>query len=111
MGTPDRSVSSATKVIQDIWDVFWEELGAVPPDLVLDFGLLLIVPCADEFWRVWSAGAEAGLLGSYHRSAVLFLLVVRQRRLGEGLLKNMWPVCFAVSVAVMSWMLRLPNIL
>ena len=33
--TPDRSSSSVCRVVQDAWDVYWDELGVVPPDVVL----------------------------------------------------------------------------
>ena len=33
--TPDKSASSASKAVQDICDIYGEELGAVPPDLIL----------------------------------------------------------------------------
>ena len=32
--TPDRSSSSSSKAVQDIWDIFREDLGVVPPDLI-----------------------------------------------------------------------------
>ena len=32
--TPDRSSSSSTRVVQDVWDVYREELGVVPEDVV-----------------------------------------------------------------------------
>ena len=31
--TPERSASSTSEGVQDIWDTYREELGAVPPDL------------------------------------------------------------------------------
>ena len=33
--TPDRSFSSVSRAFQDAWDVFWDELGTVPTDVVL----------------------------------------------------------------------------
>ena len=33
--TPDRSSSSIARVVQDDWDVYRDELGAVPLDVVL----------------------------------------------------------------------------
>ena len=39
------------------------------------FGLLLTGNGVDEFWHVWSAGAEAGLLRAYHRAGSRHFLV------------------------------------
>ena len=44
------------------------ELGAVPPDLVLARWSAFDRSCVDEFWNVWSAVAEAGLLGACQRA-------------------------------------------
>ena len=35
LNTPDRSSSSSTRMVQDVWDVYREELGVVPEDVVL----------------------------------------------------------------------------
>ena len=40
--TPDRSSSfssSSIRTVQDAWDIYREELGEVPPDLVLTLGV------------------------------------------------------------------------
>ena len=55
--TPGTSAFSASKVVQDIWDIYREELGTVPPDLVLALRSAFDSNCVDEFWNVWSAGA------------------------------------------------------
>ena len=65
LDTPDRSSSSSTRVVQDVWDVYREELGVVPEDVVLALrdaapGLLF-----DDFWSIWSSNAEAGLFRAY----------------------------------------------
>ena len=91
--TPDWSFSSSSKVVQDVWDICKEELGTVPPDLILALRSPSYANSVDQFWSVWSAGAEAGLLGAYRRAGGLvtsgvlaFLgqgaLQVRRRRLG-----------------------------
>ena len=35
LGTPDRSSSSSTRVVQDVWDVYRNELETVPDEVVL----------------------------------------------------------------------------
>ena len=35
LDTPDRSSSSSTRVVQDVWDIYREELGVVPEDVIL----------------------------------------------------------------------------
>ena len=40
LDTPDRSSSSSTRVVQDIWDVYRDELGVVPEVGMLSPGLL-----------------------------------------------------------------------
>ena len=35
VGTPDRSSSSSTRMVQDVWDIYREELGVVPEDVIL----------------------------------------------------------------------------
>ena len=66
--TPDRSASAASGVVQDIWDVNREELETVPRDLVVALRSAFDTSFVDEFWKVWSAGAEAGLLRAYRRA-------------------------------------------
>ena len=34
LDTPDGSSSSATRVVQDVWDVYRDELGVVPQEVV-----------------------------------------------------------------------------
>ena len=90
--TPDRS-SSVSRAVQDAWDVYREELGAVPPDVVLALRDAVSRTCVDDVWTIWSMNAEAGLLTAYCRagaptaagsSAFLGrgLLRIRSRRLG-----------------------------
>ena len=35
---PDRSSSSSSRLVQDVWDVYRDELGVVPDDVVLALG-------------------------------------------------------------------------
>ena len=49
-------------------DVYAEESGTVPPDLVLALRSAFDWNCVDEFWSVWSAGSEVGLLRSCRRA-------------------------------------------
>ena len=58
---PDKSASSASKAVQDICDIYGEELGAVPPDLILALRSAFDKNCVDEFWKAWSTGAEPRL--------------------------------------------------
>ena len=72
LDTSDRSATSATKVVHGIWEVYREELDSVPPDLVLALRSAFDRSGVDEFWGVWSVGAEAGLLGVYQRLVPCF---------------------------------------
>ena len=35
LDTPDRSSSSSSRVVQDVWDIYMNELGVVPQEVVL----------------------------------------------------------------------------
>ena len=82
LNTPDRSSSSSTRVVQDVWDVYKDELGVVLEEVVL-----ALRDAAS------SSGAELGLFRAYFKgggpteagsSAFLGrgLLRIRSRRLG-----------------------------
>ena len=47
---PDRSSSSATRVVQDVWDVYRDELGVVPDDVMLALGSAVSRSSVDDFW-------------------------------------------------------------
>ena len=47
--TPDRSSSSVARVVQDAWDVYRDELAAVPPDVVLALRDAFSRSCVDDF--------------------------------------------------------------
>ena len=92
LDTLDRSSSSATRAVQDVWDVYRDELGQVPGDVVLALRDA-ISRSADDFWAIWCKGAEEGLFRAYSKaggpteagsSAFLGrgLLRIRNRRLG-----------------------------
>ena len=94
LDTPDRSSSSAARVVQDVWDVFREELGVVPAEVVLTLRDAVSRSSVDDFWSTWSRHAEAGLFRAYYSRAggpteagsAAFLgrglLRIRSRRLG-----------------------------
>ena len=66
--TLGRSASSASKVVQDVWDIYREELGTALPVLVLAPRSAFDRKCVNEFLNVWSAGAECGVLRAYQRA-------------------------------------------
>ena len=67
--TPDRpSSSSSIRTVQDAWDVYKEELGVVPPDLVLTLRNEYDRSDVNVFWKAWSKGAEEGLFRAYCRA-------------------------------------------
>ena len=57
--TPDRSASSVSRAVQDAWDVFWDELGVVPPEVVDALQGAVSRSSVDDFWSSWSNNAEA----------------------------------------------------
>ena len=93
LDTPDRSSSSATRAVQDVWDVYRDDLGVVPDDVVLTLRDAVSRSAVDDFWFIWCKNAEAGLFRAYSiaggptevgSSAFLGrgLLRTRSRRLG-----------------------------
>ena len=65
LDTPDGSSSSGTRVVQDVWDVHRDELGVVPPELVLALRDAVSVSSVDDFCAIWSRSAETGLFRAY----------------------------------------------
>ena len=63
--TPDRSSTSSTRVVQDIWNVYRYELGVVPDEVVLALRGAAARLSVDDFWSIWSRSAEAGLFRAY----------------------------------------------
>ena len=91
LDTLDRSSSSSTRVVQDVWDTHRDVLGAVPDEVVLALRDAVSRSSVDDFWSIWSRSAEEGLFLAYsqaswrsHSSAILGrgLLRIRSRRLG-----------------------------
>ena len=68
MDTPDRSSSSAARVVRDVWDTYRDELGVVSPDVVLALRDAVSRSSVDAFWTFWSQNAEAGLFRAYRRA-------------------------------------------
>ena len=93
LDTPDKSSSSATRVVQYVWDVYRDELVVVPEEVVLAFRDAVSRSSVDDYWFTWSQSAEAGLFRAYSKaggpteagSAAFLgrgLLRIRNRRLG-----------------------------
>ena len=93
LDTPDRSSSSSSRIVQDVWDVYRDVLGVVPDDVVLALRDAVSRSSVDDFWSIWSRNAEEGLFRAYSQaggpteagnSAFLGrgLLRIRSRRLG-----------------------------
>ena len=89
----DRSSSSSSRLVQDVWDVYRDVLGVVPNDVVLALRDAVSRSSVDDFWSIWSKNAEAGLLHAYTLAGgpiaagnLAFLgrscLRIRSRRLG-----------------------------
>ena len=93
MDTPDRSSSSSSRTVQDVWDVYRDVLGVVPEEVVRALRDAASRSSVDDFWVIWSKNAEAGLFRAYTlaggpiaagNSAFLGrgFLRIRSRRLG-----------------------------
>ena len=65
LDTPDRSSSSSTRIVQDVWDIYRDELGVVPADAVFALRDAVSRSAVDDFWSIWSSNAEAGLFWAY----------------------------------------------
>ena len=94
LDTLDRSSSSSTRVVQEVWDIYRDVLGAVPQAVVLALRDAVSRSSVDDFWSFWSRSAEEGLFRAYAlaggptaagSSAFLGrgLLRIRSRRLGN----------------------------
>ena len=79
----------------DVWDVYREELGVVPEDVVLALRDAVSRSSVEDFCFIWSRNTEAGLFRAYSQaggpteagsSAFLGrgLLRIRSRRLGRA---------------------------
>ena len=74
LDTPDRSSSSSTRVVQDVWDVYRDELGIVPEEVVLGLWGAVSRSSVDDYWSIWTGTAEAGLFRPILKLEVLLLL-------------------------------------
>ena len=54
LDTPDGSSSSSTRVVQDVWDVYRNELGVVPDEVVLALKDAASRSSVDDFWTILS---------------------------------------------------------
>ena len=61
----DRSRSSASPEIRDIWDVYIREVGFVPLAVREELARLCSSPDVDSSWLLWSREAEASLALAY----------------------------------------------
>ena len=50
LDTPDRSSSSSSRVVQDVWDVYRDVLGVVPDEVVRSLGDAATRSAIDDFW-------------------------------------------------------------
>ena len=65
LDTPDKSSSSSSRIVQDVWDVYRDVLGVVPDEVVRSLRDAASRSSVDDFWSVWSQSAEAGLFRAY----------------------------------------------
>ena len=68
LDTPDRSSSSSSRVVQDVWDIYRDVLGAVPEEVVLAFRDAVSRSSVDDFGSIWSRSAEEGLFRAYSQA-------------------------------------------
>ena len=68
LDTLDRSSSSATLVVQDVWDIYRDVLGSVPEEVVLALRDAVSRSSVDDFWSIWSRNAELGLFRAYSKA-------------------------------------------
>ena len=57
LDTPDRSSSSSSRIVQDVWDVYRDVLGVVPEEVVLALRDAASRSAVDDFWSIWSKNA------------------------------------------------------
>ena len=62
---PDRSRTSASQEVRDIWDVYIREVGFVPFAVREQLFRLCNSPDVDSSWLLWSRVAEASLARAY----------------------------------------------
>ena len=52
LDTPDRSSSSSTSAVQDVWDIYRDVLGTVPEEVVLALRGAVSRSSVDDFWSI-----------------------------------------------------------
>ena len=57
-----------SRAVQYAWDVYRDELAVVPPGVVDALRGAVSRLWVDDFWSIWSKGAEAGLFRAYCRA-------------------------------------------
>ena len=93
LDTPDRSSSSSSRIVQNVWDIYRMSSRWFLKGVVLALRDAVSRSAVDDFWSIWSKNAEAGLFRAYAlaggpiaagSSAFLGrgLLRIRSRRLG-----------------------------
>ena len=65
LNCPDRSRSSQSHEVRDIWDVYIREVGFVPFEVRAQLFHLCNYPDVDSSWPLWSREAEASLARAY----------------------------------------------
>ena len=60
LDTPDRSSSSSSRVVQDVWDIYRSELGVVPAEVVLALRNAVSRCSVGDFGSIWSRSADRG---------------------------------------------------
>ena len=63
--SPDRSRSSTSREVRDVWDVYIREVGFVPLVVREELFRLCSSPDVDSSWLLWSKEAEASLARAY----------------------------------------------
>ena len=81
LDTPDRSSSSSSRVVQDVWDVYRDVLGVVSDEVVRALRDAASRSAVDDFWSIWSRNAEAGFFRAYPVPLVFFLVFMRLKHL------------------------------
>ena len=87
LDTPDRSSSSAARVVQDVWDINRDVLGAVREKVVLALRDAASRSSVDDFWSIWSRSAEEALFRAYSQAGSP-TVAGSSAFLGRGLLRS-----------------------
>ena len=87
LDTPDRSSSSSTRTVQYVWDVYRDELGEVPEEVVLALRDAVSRSSVDDFLTFWSEGCRGGLISGLFSRAGGPTEAGSSAFLGRGLLR------------------------